>query len=472
MKRSLKLAGLAAAIAASSGIAACDLKDGEPKEWIFEAEEGMLNGVEAASSSSGYSGEGYVTGFQAEGDSVTLRIEAPAAGLYQLRVGYRSPDGEKTTRMALNGKPFGDLKLAPTETFASVAAGKLWLDKGMSELRFDSFWGWYDIDFVAIAPAPPREKHGVANELVNPNASSEALALHEFLIDHYGKFILAGQQTLKDALQLNWNYGKLPAIVGFDLIEYSPTRQQNGSTSKEIENMLQWHELGGIATLAWHWNAPTDLIDSAEQPWWRGFYTEGTTFDLEAALAAPTSEAYKLLLSDIDAIAVQLKRLEEARIPVLWRPLHEAEGGWFWWGAKGPEPAKQLWRLLYDRLTNLHGIDNLIWIWNSEAPEWYPGDDVVDIVSVDSYPQPGDYHPVSRSYENLVQLVSDRKLVALTENGPIPNPDLLKQYEAHWSWFCTWTGEFIDDGIQNSEEHIRYVLEHEYVMTLDELPEF
>lgn len=455
------------------GLAACSGPGGkEPEKWRFEAENGILSGVQVASTAEGFSGDGYVTGFEEENDSVEISIQAPDDGLYRLNIGYRNGDGDKMGWLGLNGKPFGDVKLAASEGFTDVFASKVLLNKGENTVKVTRHWGWYDIDYAEIAKAEPRPQHGVENKLVNPNASKEALALHGYLVEQYGKYILSGQQNLQDALLLNWNHGKLPAIAGFDLIEYSPTRVANGSSSREVENMLQWHELGGIATLAWHWNAPAHLVNSEQQPWWTGFYVEGTTFDLEAVLEQPESEEYRLMISDIDAIAVQLKRLQEAGIPILWRPLHEAEGGWFWWGAKGPEPAKQLYRLLYERLTNEHGINNLIWIWNSEDPEWYPGDDVVDIVSVDSYPQPGDHHPISRSYENLVELVGDSKLVALTENGSIPDPDLLEKYEANWSWFCTWTGEFIDDGKHNSEDYIKYVLNHERVITLDEVPDY
>ncbi|MDQ6422881.1 glycosyl hydrolase [Paenibacillus sp. LHD-117] len=466
----LKL-GIAAVAFAAWGLTACS-GGNEENVRRFEAEDGTMRGVNVAADSVGYSGEGYVTGFDAEDDQLTLKLEAPEKGLYELRIGYRSVSGDKTARLSLNGEPFGDLKLAASDTFTESDGGKVWLEEGENELSIHSYWGWYDIDYVTIAKAEPRAEHDVRRVLSNPNASAEAMALHDFLVAQYGKVILSGQQTLKDALQLKWDYGKLPAIAGFDLIEYSPTRRQNGSTSKEIEDIQQWHELGGITTLAWHWNAPANLVNSEQQPWWKGFYKEGTTFDLPGALAAPESEGYKLILRDIDAIAEQLKRLEEARIPVLWRPLHEAEGGWFWWGAHGPESAKQLWRLLYDRIVSVHGIDNLIWIWNSESADWYPGDDVVDIVSIDSYPEPGDYGPVSASYEKLVKLVGDKKLVAMTENGAIPDPDRLVQYKANWSWYCTWTGEFIRDGSHNGKEHIRKVLEHEYVMTLDELPDF
>jgi mannan endo-1,4-beta-mannosidase len=454
------------------GIVACISKEEEQTEFRFEAEEGILNGVQISSQTKGYLGDGYVTGFDNDGDTLIITVDAPSEAIYDFRVGYASPNGEKETQLSLNGNPFGNVKLPQTTTFTEINGGKLMLNEGSNQVTFTSNWGWYDIDYIKIQKAQSRREHQVKNVLVDPNATKEALALHRFLVDNYGKYILSGQQTLTDALKLKWDYGKLPAVVGFDLIEYSPTRVENGSTSKEIEHAIQWHALGGISTFAWHWNAPTDLINSDKQPWWKGFYTEGTTFDIEQTLNNPESEAYKLLLRDIDAIAVQLKLLQDAKIPVLWRPLHEAEGGWFWWGAKGPDPAKQLWRLLYDRLTNYHQIHNLIWVWNSEGSDWYPGDDVVDIVSVDSYPQPGDYSPVNQRYENLVALVQDKKLVALTENGPIPDPELLIQYQDHWSWFCTWTGEFINDGKQNSKEHIQYVLNHKYVLTLDELPKF
>ncbi len=109
-------------------------------------------------------------------------------------------------------------------------------------------------------------------------------------------------------------------------------------------------------------------------------------------------------------------------------------------------------------------------MWNSISPEWYPGDDVVDIVSFDSYPPPGDYGPLISQYESLVSLVQGRKLVALTENGAIPDPDLLQAYGAYWSWFCTWTGEFLTGGSHNSLEHLRKVYHSDYVITLDELP--
>ncbi|WP_364145528.1 glycosyl hydrolase [Paenibacillus sp. LPE1-1-1.1] len=436
----------------------------------YEAESGVLSGVTVAASAAGYSGTGYVTSFDASTDSLEITVNAPEQAVYNLSVGYNAPNGDKFTQLFLNGSPAGEVSLKASSGFTLTSAGKLLLNAGTNTITFTSGWGWYDIDYIQLEKSVVSTDHNITANLVNPNASAETKTLMRYLADQYGHAVLSGQQTLSDVSWIQSVTGKKPSVVGFDLMDYSPSRVERGATSTEIENALNWHSQGGIVTFAWHWNAPTGLIDEPGKEWYRGFYSDATTFDVAYALANPNSGEYKLLIRDMDAIAVQLKRLEDARIPVLFRPIHEAEGGWFWWGAKGPEPAKELYRLLYDRLTNYHKIDNLIWIWNSIDPAWYPGSDVVDIVSADHYPVAGDYSPVITKYEALVSLVQDTKIVALTENGAIPDPDLLVSYGAHWSWFCTWTGDFLNDGSHNSTQHLIDVYNHPYVVTLDELP--
>ncbi|MBB6673579.1 glycosyl hydrolase [Cohnella nanjingensis] len=439
---------------------------------FYEAEAAEMSGTEPASSGSGYSGTGYVTGFDQDGDSLTFRVSAPKAGLYQIALGYRAPNGDKTLSLQLNEQPAGDIPLKASNAFGEAPAGKVLLLKGENRLTILKNWGWYDIDYLKVQPAAKAKARKLNRALVNPNASAEATALYRYLREQDGDRILSGQQGYDNVSWILDKTGKKPAVVGFDLIDYSPTRVAHGAKSSEIENAIAWHEQGGIVTFAWHWNAPKDLIDESGKEWWRGFYADATTFDVAYAMDHPDSEDYKLLLSDIDAIAAQLQKLQEAKVPVLFRPLHEAEGGWFWWGAKGPEPAKKLYRLVYDRLTNAHHLNNLIWIWNSIDPDWYPGDDAVDIVSCDSYPPDGDYGPVIASYDRLNALGGGRKLVALTENGPIPDPDLLDAYGAGWSWFCTWEGDFLTDGKKNSLEHLVEVYNHKRVVTLGELPDW
>nr|MCU0781335.1 glycoside hydrolase family 26 protein [Akkermansiaceae bacterium] len=167
----------------------------------------------------------------------------------------------------------------------------------------------------------------------------------------------------------------------------------------------------------------------------------GTTFDIAAALANPESSEYQLLLRDIDAIAVQLQKAAAANIPILWRPLHESEGGWFWWGAKGPGPFKELWRLLHHRLTTHHALHNLIWVLTSEHPDWYPGDDVVDVIGVDAYPS-NRSDALSSRWEPLLARFDGNKPIALTEFGGVPDIERMHRLGVFFAWFCSWTGPY------------------------------
>lgn len=244
----------------------------------------------------------------------------------------------------------------------------------------------YLIDYIELTPAKARPPHQINKDLVNDESGRIAYKLYNYLVSIYGKKILSGQQDMKWANWITQNVGKTPALLSVDLMDYSPSRvERQGQISMAIEDAISHHNKGGIVSVLWHWNAPTGLYDTSENPWWSGFYTRATDFDIAQVLADPQGANYTLLVRDIDSIAIQLKRLEYAGVPVLFRPLHEAEGEWFWWGAKGPEPAKALWKLLFDRLGEYHGLSNLIWVWNSIAEDWYPGDDTVDILSADVY---------------------------------------------------------------------------------------
>ncbi len=443
------------------------LSSAKGKAEIYEAENGLLQGVDEASTVTGYSGDGYVTGFDEEGDALTITVDPAKEGLYQINIRYNAPNGPKQANLFVNDISVGTVDFTPTHGFTEMAATKAILKKGANTIRIDKGWGYYDIDYFSIQKVTKEPVHSIPKTLVNPKASPAAKSLMSYLVDNYGHKILSGQQDYSNIDWLQTHLGKKPAVVGFDLMDYSPSRVEYGAATTETEKAIDWDQQGGIVAFVWHWNAPKDLINQPGKEWWRGFYTDSTTFDLQYALSHPDSEEYRLLIRDIDAIATQLEKLQDANIPVLFRPLHEAEGEWFWWGAKGATPCKELYRLLYDRLTNEHQLNNLIWVWNSVSPEWYPGDDVVDIVSYDSYPSGGDYNVQVGKYDQLLSLVKDRKLIAMTENGAIPDPDLLPIYHADWSWFSTWSAH---DEKTNSLDHLKKVYNHDYVVTLDELP--
>lgn len=314
----------------------------------------------------------------------------------------------------------------------------------------------------------------------NPHINAVRLML--FFRDIYGKKILSGQQVIYDSFEMDAIYEiteKYPAIMGLDFMDYSPSRVERGACGIDTDKGIDWWNRGGIVTFCWHWNAPMDLIDKEpDRLWWSGMYTRATTFDFEKGLQDYSSEEYRLLLRDMDAIATELKKLQDAGVPVIWRPLHEASGGWFWWGAKGPKPYKSLWRLMFERFTEFHQLKNLIWVWNGQDSDWYPGDDVVDIIGEHSYLEPHDHSPLEREFKKATSYSNEFKMAALTENGPIPDPDLIIEKEISWLWFCTWCETPVVDKTRKhySEAYtetnlLNKVYNHDYVLTIDELPD-
>lgn len=449
-----------------------------------EGEDGILTGTEVASTRQGYSGTGYVTGFDQDGDAVSMKISVSEAGLYNLWVGYAAPYGEKTNSIFVNGESKGDMVFPETSSFKEGLFGKITLNEGQNTIKIVKSWGYFEVDYIRVNPTAPAPINNFPGTPVNPDASAEAKILYQYLADAYGKRIISGQQNESNYTatpEKEFEYilektGKQPAIRGFDFIDYSPSRVEHGTSSNETGKIIEWHEKGGIATAAWHWNAPKDLYDTDTDPWWSGFYTRATGFDLSIAMNDENSEEYDLIIRDMDVIAGELKRLRDENIPVLWRPLHEAEGAWFWWGAKGPEPCKWLWKLMYKRYVEHHQLNNLIWVWTTTdspaAPDWYPGNEYVDIVSADIYLDKGDYSPGFAMFDNIADIFEGARMIALSETGMIPDPDRIIEEKAKWSWFCTWSGDFILDPENNSVAHIQKVYNHEYVITLDELPDF
>jgi mannan endo-1,4-beta-mannosidase len=312
----------------------------------------------------------------------------------------------------------------------------------------------------------------VSPQLIDPAASRNARELMRYLTSSYRRAVISGQQGRAEADHMAAMTGRAPAILGLDLMDYSPSRVEHGASSDAIEQAIAWwRDEGGIVTLSWHWNAPSGLLDSGDWPWWKGFYSEATTFDLGKAMSDRASAERRLLVRDIDAIATQLQRLEDAGVPVLWRPIHEASGRWFWWGDHGPARYLALWRLLYDRLVNHHRLHNLIWVWNGQHGAWYPGDAYVDVAAEDIYGDKRDYGPMEGEYLAATGYAGMKKLVALSETGTLPDPERLRASRARWSWFMLWSGEFATTEAWNHDAHKRAVYASDLVITLDELPE-
>lgn len=410
----------------------------------LEAEAAVLRSVRVAREVPGFSGSGYVTDITAPDIEISWKTEAKG-GLYRARVGFRTPGGPKGFSLNLNGRS-ADGSLPASDRWSVYDAGLVELKAGENAVSIGRGWGWYEIDFVEFVPSSPLPlPKPVPPRLVTPQPSPEAAALMRRLADDYGKRTWIGTYGMEDDDWLAANHGVRALVLGGDFMDYSPSRLEFGADPKtHTEDLIARARKGQVIALSWHWNAPLGLINKTtpekDLAWYKGFYTEATTFDVAAALADPQSEGYRLLMRDIDAIAVELKKLQAAKVPVLWRPLHEAEGKWFWWGAKGPEPCKTLWRLMFDRLVKKHRLNNLIWVWNSADPAWYPGDDTVDIMSIDAYPQDRQ-DPLAGSFEGLLKRFDGKKIIGLAEFPGIADIDRMHRFGARWSFAVSWTAD-------------------------------
>ncbi len=454
---------------------------------IYEAEDAAWNGnvkVPAGLTKKEYSGTGYVEGFEEDADGCTFTITIEETGFYDLNFVSASAGGEKHNYVTVDGEQIGTV-MVEESGFADSLINRIYMEAGEHKISISKYWGWISLDCLKVLTSEPIDPgiYEVNAALSNPAASEQTQRLYSYLCDIYGEKILSGQycdtgqygrefQVVKNAV------GKTPAVLGLDFIEYTPSRVENGSQGHATEFALDFWESGGIVTFCWHWNAPSKYITGE---WYSAFYTDSTNINLEKIMSGEDEEGYELLMKDIDAIAEQLLILKEADVPVLWRPLHEASGGWFWWGASGPEAYKQLYILLYDRLTNEYGLDNLIWLWNGQDAEWYPGDEYVDIIGEDIYPGERVYVPQTSAYLNAAENYStEQKMVYLSENGCLFDPELARRDGAMWGMWCTWQGEFVAKDVamytlseQYTEESmLQKAYEDEGVITLEDLPDF
>lgn len=310
---------------------------------------------------------------------------------------------------------------------------------------------------------------------VNQNAQDEVKKLLQFLDKIEGKSILTGQHTQtrkQEELELIFREtGKFPAICGFELLSYSPNIVLDGASEECVKEVMDnkdtleqawaWVNKGGILTFTWHWFSPIGGKD-------KSFFTEHTDFDAEKALEEGTKEN-KAFISDLDCMAKILQPFCDKHIPILWRPFHESEGGWFWWGAKGMDVARNLFRFMFKYYTEHHHLDNLIWVWNNPRPEGYVGDEYCDIISRDQYPPAHAHGAFVDKYNELKQITSQDKGAAIAETGVIPDGDALKNEKAAWLWYMTWSKEFSLTENYNTYEALKKLYSSDNVITLDKL---
>lgn len=280
---------------------------------------------------------------------------------------------------------------------------------------------------------------------VNPDATPAARELLTKLYELSGHQILSGQHntprersSYSDQAELLT--GSYPAVWGQDFgfardgdmdgVEYRPA---------VVAEARRQHAQGSVITLMWHAVRPTE-----EEPvTFDGSICRGPLSDREwDDLRTKGTSTQERWLRQIDTVAGYLTQLRDAQVPVLWRPYHEMNGDWFWWGGRtGPTGYAALYRAMYERFTRVHHLDNLLWVWNANAPRdnvlafpaCYPGHDVVDVLAADVY-----HNDYRRTHHDDLVALADHRPVALGEVGVLPTPATLAA-QPRWVWFMTWS---------------------------------
>ena len=309
-------------------------------------------------------------------------------------------------------------------------------------------------------------------KLATPSPSAEAVALYGYLQEISGHRTLSGQHCaplvgstrLPAVLKATKHY---PAVFSQDF-GFSEPGTWDGINFRQqlVDEAIRRHEEGFVINLMWHAVRPIEDEPVDFQTSIQGKLTDAEWHDLVTPGTA-INERWK---SQVDVIAFFLKQLRNAGVPVLWRPYHEMNGAWFWWGARpGDDGYKKLYRMLYDRLVNFHKLNNLIWVFGGNeirekvAPyaDFFPGQDVVDVVATDVYNT--GFAPAD--YDALLALAAG-KPIALAEVGPLPTPEIL-QKEPRWAWFVAW-GDVASNWKERDKVLATY--NNEAVLTWEKLP--
>ena len=480
---------------------------------VFEFEDAAFSGDVTVETGNGASGGSYLK--MTDSGTITLTFTVTDAGVYNL-VFYAGGIGTaKQQNLALNGVSLDVLAIPESEGFEKITLPSVKLNAGENVLTITKSWGWSTFDKLEVLPF---EYPAIAASQVSPcdpKATAETKSLMAYLNSVYGKNIISGQQEIYQygphGLEQEFEYlynttGHYPAIRGFD---YGNRCCELFGASDDGSNdrVIDWvKNRGGIATASFHLNVPKDFAS----------YTGGTIpfeqttysakIDDKPATDFVTANAYKEGTKEygyyrdaLERLAKDFKALEAEGIPIIWRPLHEAEGGggedgsWFWWGKEGSAVYKELWKYTYKTLTEDFGCHNLIWEWNSynfdTSANWYPGDEYVDIIGYDKYNctkyleennwQPKVVHDdsaIASTFYGIIEKYNGAKMVAMAENDCFSTVDNLVNDKAGWLYFCTWydggsdNNNFLTNPNFNTKEDTIAMYQSDYCITLDELP--
>ncbi len=288
-----------------------------------------------------------------------------------------------------------------------------------------------------------------------PNLSPEAYALLEVFYNISGEYILTGQHNYPNTRDRNTQFateytGKTSVVWSTD---WGHAREGDSDSYLArpdiVDEAIRQHQLGSLITICWHAVPPTadEPITFRQLPGSSPdslASVQGQLLDRQFKdVLTPGTVLYTRWCAQVDSIAVYLKKLQDAHVPVLWRPYHEMNGDWFWWGGRTDEySTKALYIQLFDRLVNYHKLNNLIWVWSVDRPNkpemqfsnFYPDNKYLDVLALDVYRQ-----DFNKDYYDSLLTISNGKPIVLGEVGNPPTLDILSE-QPNWAYYVTWAG--------------------------------
>ena len=428
----------------------------------IEAEDVPNRGAEIRFSNmrKGFQGRGYIRHLpQNTPCAFSFPITVPSTQHYDITI-CMAADENVENALRVDDNLLTHFSMEQTDGFTRVTFYGIFLEKGNATISIDSIDGGLMIDYLEMTndTSVYDVQFNIDSTPCNKNATEATKKLYATLADQWGKQIITGQYTSDSSnRELSLIYemtGQLPVIRFGEL--------GTANDLQQIEAAMDWYlYTGGVVGLMWNWNAPGS----------NSVYDKDSNFNLNKALYSVDidyvsrvslddlkiasdnglypQKCYQLI-HDIDEVAEKLQKLANMDIPVLWRPLHEASGGWYWWGASGDVMYNALWKLLYQRLTNYHHLNNLIWIWNGQSTSFCVPEDTYDIASVDVYlPNQMTYGSRYEQYLSLSRITDGKKLLALSECSALPSMEMMMLDHTLWSFFGLWYGEYLMDNNGN-----------------------
>ena len=453
-----------------------------------EAETVSVSGkAKVKSDRKGYKGKGYVTNISAEEDW-SREIELTDSQYYNLTITVAS-DVPCVNGIAVNGKKLQDFSASGSGKFEKVTFKNIYIEKGKTAISIIPVDGGLDVDSLTLTASEDISKLDLTISkpaLSNKDSDYNAKALYQYLCESYGKQVLLGQHdTIGTSAETDMIYkttGKYPAIRFGDLM--LATEKDSITTDTEMNIAMDWASKDGIVGYMWHWAAPDDK---------REYYADQTDFDIKKAVTkeniaelsledikklqkdGKVSKECVAVVQDIDTVSEKLSTLRDEGIAVLWRPLHEASNGDFWWG-NDKEAYKWLWKLMYERQTKYHKLNNLIWVWSAQNADWYVGDEYCDVLSCDVYDDGNKDAQVNIML--FLQSISKNKPIAMSECGSFPDIQSIADEKAMWAFIGQWGGNYLmtDDGKlaeeNNTAAELIKMYNNNLTLTRDKLPDF